>query len=144
MKLCLQKVCVSVSIWCVNWLACEDVVTVVADYFACQKFRGLATKRDTQIFRGGKFLMITSAKKKKSARNNLLLTHAIVLMERSYCVCVATTSTTAKQLPGKSYCASVSPGTRRTVTVMPSASCGNVIRGFTSSANIAKISPPRN
>ena len=54
--------------------------TVVADYFACQKVRGLATKRDTQIFRSGKFSLITSAKK-KSARNNLLLTRAIVLME---------------------------------------------------------------
>ena len=64
--------------------------TVVADYFACQKFRGLATKRDTQIFRGGKFSLITSAKKIESARNNLLLTRAIVLIERSICVCVAT------------------------------------------------------
>ena len=41
----------------------------------------------------------------------------------------------------------VSPGTRRTVTVMPSASCGNIFRvfnicGLTSSANTAKISPP--
>ena len=54
--------------------------TVVADYFACQKFRGLATKRDTQIFRGGKFSLITSTKK-NSARNNLLMTRAIVLME---------------------------------------------------------------
>ena len=56
------------------------ITTLVADYFACQKFRGLATKRDTQIFRGGKFSLITSAKK-NSARNNLLLTRAIVLME---------------------------------------------------------------
>ena len=40
------------------------VCTVVADYFACQKFRGLANKRDTQIFRGAKFSLITSAKKK--------------------------------------------------------------------------------
>ena len=38
--------------------------TVVGDYFACQKFRSLATKCDTQIFRGGKFSLITSAKKK--------------------------------------------------------------------------------
>ena len=45
--------------------------TVVADYFACQKFRGLATKRDTQIFRGGKFSLITSAKKK----NPLVITY---------------------------------------------------------------------
>ena len=56
--------------------------TVVADYFACQKFRGLATKRDTQIFRGGKFSLIrVYFRKKNSARNNLLLTRAIVLME---------------------------------------------------------------
>ena len=41
------------------------VYHIVADYFACQKFCGLATKRDTQIFRGGKFSLITSAKKKK-------------------------------------------------------------------------------
>ena len=34
--------------------ACEHT-TVVADYFAWQKFRGLATQRDTQIFRGGNF-----------------------------------------------------------------------------------------
>ena len=59
---------------------CNLPTTVVADYFACQKFRGLATKRDTQIFRGGKFSLITSAKK-NSARNNLLLTRAIMLME---------------------------------------------------------------
>ena len=43
-------------------IGCTD--TVVADYFACQKFCGLATKHDTQIFRGGKFSLITSAKKK--------------------------------------------------------------------------------
>ena len=126
-----------------------QVCTVVADYFACQKFRSLATKRDTytQIFHGGKFSLITSAKK-KSARNNSLLTCAIMLMELCIHVRVATTST-AKQLPGKSYCVSVSPGTRRTVTVMPSASCGNMFRGFnirglSSSANTVKISPPRN
>ena len=64
------------------------------------------------------------------------------------CICVATTST-AMQLPGKGYCVSVSPGIRRTVTVMPSASCGKIfrafnIRGLTSSANTAKISTPRN
>ena len=39
------------------------VTTIVADYFVCQKFCGLATKRDTQIFRGGKFSLITSLKK---------------------------------------------------------------------------------
>ena len=64
-------------------IVCQELVhasTVVADYFACQKFRGLATKRDTQIFRGGKFSLTTSVKK-NSARNNLLLTRAIVLME---------------------------------------------------------------
>ena len=43
--------------------------TVVADYFAWQKFRGLATQRDTQIFRGGKFSLITSCEKYISARS---------------------------------------------------------------------------
>ena len=85
-------------------------------------------------------------KKKNSARNNDTCDRADGTVY--VCVCVATRST-AKQLPGKSYCVSVSPETQRTVTVMPSASCGNIFRGFnirglTSSANTAKISPPRN
>ena len=63
----------------------------------CQKFHGLATKRDTQIFRGGKFSLITSAKK-KSVCNNLLLTRAIVLMERSNCVCVYSEATAGEEL----------------------------------------------
>ena len=36
------------------------------------------------------------------------------------------TTSTAKQLPGKGYCVSVSLETRRTVTVMPSTSCGKI------------------
>ena len=90
--------------------------TVVADYFASrQKFRGPATKRDTQIFRGGKFMLITSAKK-NSARNNLLLTRAIVLMElcmRGYHV--YSEATAGEEL----LCRAGAAGTAGTVLAVP-------------------------